>query len=135
MSNQSIKDYLEEIVLNQKKDETEPEFDRDELNKKLNKIPTAIDVANTREIISAVRGVPVGKYVDFTNTENVKDLSKSNKENQSLIIKNDLEELVYLTKIGDELVITSMSKKRFVKRDSIISQRALQFLKRFINQL
>lgn len=130
---QNIKDYLAEFILNSdKKDEAA--IDTADVNKKLNKIPTTTDVADAREVIRILRGVPVGKYVDFTNTDNIRDVSKSDKANHSLIIKNDLEELAYLTKVGDELVFSSISKKRFIKRDSIISQRAIQFLKRFINQ-
>jgi len=133
MSEKNIKEYLSEFILNQ--NQQEQSIDTEEINKNLNKTPTADDTANARDIIRILRCVPVGKSVDFTNTNNIKDVSKSDVSNLSLIVKNDLEELAYLTKVGDELVFTSISKKRFIKRDSVISQRAFQFLKRFINHV
>lgn len=126
----TIGEYLSELVLNPD-DEKQTATD---INKQVNSMPNTTDRSEARNIVIKVRGVPIGKFVDFNNETNVRDVSKTPIENQSLILKNDLEELVYVTKVGDDILITTISKKRLVKRDTILLPRSVQFLKRFIMQ-
>lgn len=126
----TIGEYLSELVLNPD-DEKQTATD---INKQVNSMPNTTDRSEARNIVIKVRGVPIGKFVDFNNETNVRDVSKTPVENQSLILKNDLEELVYVTKVGDDVLITTISKKRLVKRDTILLPRSVQFLKRFIMQ-
>lgn len=124
-----LNNCLEELALNLQDDENPLD-----INKQVNTTPTSSDRMEARTIVVSVRGVPVGRYVDFKNEKNVRDVTGADKSNLSLILKNDLEELVYVTKVDDMLVYTSISKKRLIKRETILIQRAVQFLKRFLVQ-
>lgn len=123
----TIGEYLAELVLNAPDEQTSTD-----INKQVNAMPNTTDRTEARTIIVKVRGIPIGKFVDLNSEKNVRDVSKTPAENQSLILKNDLEELVYVGKLGDDLLLTTISKKRLVKRDTVIQQRSIQFLKRFI---
>lgn len=123
----TIGEYLAELVLNDPDEQTSTD-----INKQVNAMPNTTDRTEARTIIVKVRGIPIGKFVDLNSEKNVRDVSKTPAENQSLILKNDLEELVYVGKLGDDLLLTTISKKRLVKRDTVIQQRSIQFLKRFI---
>lgn len=133
IKDKSIVEYLEEFVLNQQGDD--PKAKTVDINKQVNATPTTTDRSDARTIVISVRGVPVGKFVDFSAEKNVRDVSNTPKEKQSLILKNDIDELVYVTKVDEMLVYTSISKKRLIKRETILAPRALQFLKRFLVQL
>lgn len=129
MSN--IKEFLDEIVLNI---DDNPQ-DAREIGKKINTNPTQADRNDARLIIQKLRGVPVGKKIDI-NAERATDISQTDPSNVSILVKNDLDEIVFITETVDgNVIITSISKRRQIMRETILLQRSVQFLKRFLVQV
>lgn len=125
-----IKKFLSELVLN-----TPTKDDPIEFGRKLNTNPTSQDKNDARLIVQKLRGVPVGRKIDL-NEERPTNITNSDPKALSLIVKNDSEELVFVTETQDgNLIISSISKRRYIQRDTIILQRGLQFLRRFLVQV
>lgn len=126
------KKNIDEAVINAEKDNENSPAD---IGKKINLNPTSADKNDARVIIQKLRGIPVGRKVDLT-AERVTNIVDSSPENLSTILKNDLDELVYITETTDgNVIITSVSKKRYIKRDTILLARSVQFLRRFLVQV
>lgn len=129
-----IKEFLAEFMNKTNNVDTETPNPND-FGKKINQNPTSVDKNDARSIVQKMRGIPVGKRFDL-NADRPLNIAQSEPKSLSLLLKNDTNELVYLTETehGD-LVFTSISKRLLVKRDTIILQRHVQFLKRYLVQV
>ena len=110
--------------------------------------------ADARTIVAKVRGLMQGRMVDASgnparpgttsNQQNTNAFAPDNAKNdttqvadndesgQSMILKNNAGEVVYVTKGEDGLFITIVNKQRLTKRTIALDDRGATLLKRYI---
>ena len=113
--------------------------------------------ADARTIVAKVRGLMQGRMVDASgnparpgstsNQQNTNAFAPNNAKNdtttttqaadndesgQSMILKNNAGEVVYVTKGEDGLFITIVNKQRLTKRTIALDDRGATLLKRYI---
>lgn len=111
--------------------------------------------ADARTIVAKVRGLMQGRMVDASgnparpgstsNQQNTNAFAPDNAKNdtttqvadndesgQSMILKNNTGEVVYVTKGEDGLFITIVNKQRLTKRTIALDDRGATLLKRYI---
>ena len=110
--------------------------------------------ADARTIVAKVRGLMQGRMVDASgnparpgstsNQQNTNAFVPNNAKNdttqaadndesgQSMILKNNAGEVVYVTKGEDGLFITIVNKQRLTKRTIALDDRGATLLKRYI---
>lgn len=110
--------------------------------------------ADARTIVAKVRGLMQGRMVDASGNS-ARPVATSNQQNtnafapdsakndttqvadndesgQSMILKNNAGEVVYVTKGEDGLFITIVNKQRLTKRTIALDDRGATLLKRYI---
>lgn len=135
----TMKEFLQEAVFGMTQQNTQQQQNTNNPNqavqdaKQVNNNPTSDDRNNARIMIQRLRGVPVGRQVNLTSQQPM-NTQGADKNSLATIIKNDNDELVFCYEVDGVVTIASISKSRNTIHETVLLQRNVQFLKRFMMQ-